>query len=350
LPVYPAAEFWESGMLRGLSFSIVLVAVVSGLIVWHGGSTNAVPDGPLLPESDKPVGETAASDQLKQRNQQLQLTRPEQLPDPGILPSSLQGATQSVRLAVDANGHFLPASDSLELFEFYLAGIGEEPLKTVLLRIHHDIAGQLEEPALSEARNLLKRYLDYRIALMKLPALDGADQAALQQRFQLTRQTRQQYFTEQEHQLFFSADEREDERMLAQLADPQSLSQIESAFRQDLSTEQRARRTEITRDGELYEQTEQLRIQGASDEQIFELRAAALGSAAATALAELDQQRADWNRRMNAYAQERQRILAAGLAPQDTQKAIEQLLTSNFSSTELVRARALSEQEDSGRL
>ena len=334
-------------MLRGVSFFIVLVMLVVGLIIWRAPA--AIEATPLLELARQP-GASTASEQVIQRNEQLQQTRAPQLPDPGPLPASLQGATQTVQLGVDAAGHFQPASDSLELFEFYLAGIGEEPLKTVLLRMHRDMAAQLAEPALSEARDLLKRYLDYRIALMRLPALDSPDPAALQQRFLNTRQTRQQYFTEQEYQLFFAADEREDERMLAQLANPESLSQIESDFRQGLSTQQRARRLEITRDAELYQQAERLRAEGASGAAIYALREAELGSVAATALAELDQQRADWNKRMQAYAQERRRILSAGLAPQDAENAIEQLLTSNFSSAEQVRARALSVEEQAGQL
>lgn len=331
-------------MLRIVSSSIVLVVLAAGLIIWQAPG---VDDGPSVPVFARQSEASAASEQVKQGNEPLQHTQPQRLPDPGPLPASLQGATQTVRLGVDAAGHFQPASDSLELFEFYLAGIGEEPLKTVLLRMHHDMAAQLAEPALSEARDLLKRYLDYRIALMRLPALDSPDPAALQQRFVQTRQTRQQYFTEQEHQLFFAADEREDERMLAQLANPDSPSQIESAFRQGLSAQQRAQRMEITRDAELYEQTERLRAEGASDTAIYELRAAQLGSTAATALAELDQQRAEWNKRMQVYTQERRRILSAGLAEADAEKAIEQLLTSHFSSAEQVRARALSGEAES---
>jgi lipase chaperone LimK len=325
-------------MVRSVSFIVALVALGVGLIIWHEPVSPTLPGG-----SVKPPAASTRDEQVKQPNQQWQVTQPQQLPDPGPLPASLQGASQSVRFAVDAQGHFQPASDSLELFEFYLAGVGEEPLKTVLLRIHRDIAGQLTEPALGEARDLLRRYLDYRLALMNLPPLTGQDVAALQERMTRTGQIRQQFFTVQEHALFFAEDELEDQRLLAQMASPQQRQEIEQAFQQRLTPEQRESRAQITRDAELYEQTEQLRSQGAPDVVIFQLREAQLGAQAAAELAALDRQRVIWNARVEAFSQERRRIMSSGLAPQDELKAIEQSLAAHFQPEERVRARALTE-------
>lgn len=62
-----------------------------------------------------------------------------------------------------------PQPQLLELFDFYFSAIDEEPVAQILLRIHHDLTQQLHEPALPQARDLLrKRDLDYRLAMTDL--------------------------------------------------------------------------------------------------------------------------------------------------------------------------------------
>ena len=59
----------------------------------------------------------------------------------------------------------------LRLFEFYLLALQDESVTQVLARIHHELTSQLQQPALNQARELLQRYIDYRLALQGLPAL-----------------------------------------------------------------------------------------------------------------------------------------------------------------------------------
>ena len=330
-------------MLRKLTLTLSILSLGAVLAFWlcpatstpeiHESTTNTPS---LLPKNPATVA-------VQQDIQHLHSTLAAALVNPGPLPPSLIGTSQDVRLLLDRNGHFQPASDSLQLFEFYLAGIEEEPIATVLQRIHWDMAQQLKEPALGEARELLRRYLDYRIALMDLPQLASMDPQALEHRFNRISQLRQQHFNNTEYPLFFSADEQEDRRMLAQLANPAASAQIQQRFAQQLSPEQRESRAQITRDGELYARVEQLRESGASVAEIYQLREQTLGSQAAKALADLDLQRAQWQSRLADYSSARQRILNSGLAATDQQLAINQLLTERFDPQEQLRAQALTE-------
>ena len=82
-------------------------------------------------------------------------------------------------------------------------------------------------------------------------------------------------------------------------------------------------RAESMRHGELYAATLTLQDQGASAEEIRQLREQALGSAAADALADLDRQQAAWQRRLSDYAyeqasrfDERERLRVQALDPE----------------------------------
>lgn len=80
---------------------------------------------------------------------------------------------------------------------------------------------------------------------------------------------------------------------------------------------------------------------GASDEAIYQLRASTLDPQAASALQQLDEQRRQWQARLQAYAAERNRLRQSGLSPTDQQLAIEQLLAQGFDERERLRVMAL---------
>ncbi|MBT9529203.1 MAG: lipase chaperone, partial [Pseudomonas sp.] len=70
-------------------------------------------------------------------------------------------------------------------------------------------------------------------------------------------------------------------------------------------------------------------------------RASTLDPQAASALQQLDEQRRQWQARLQAYAAERNRLRQSGLSPTDQQLAIEQLLAQGFDQRERLRVMAL---------
>ena len=271
------------------------------------------------------------------------------LADPGPLPPTLQGASHDVHLRMDGRGHLVLQADLLQLFDFYLAGLAEEDLDRVLTRIHRDLAAQLDGPALGQARDLLRRYVDYRIALQALPEAGASLEAdALRQRLDALNAVRQRYFSAEEYALFFARDNAEDEYLVQRLALAQQagLSEQQRALalaelELQLPEEVRSVRTESTRHGELYAATQALQAGGASAEEIRRLREQALGSEAADALAELDRQHAAWQQRLADYAAERDRLRAAGLDDEALRAAIAELQASRFDALERLRVQAL---------
>jgi lipase chaperone LimK len=288
------------------------------------------------------------AEQVRTLNRQLSLQPAAQLPVPGALPPSLQGASHGIRLQVDSRGQLLLDPQLLQLFDFYFNAVDEEPVATILQRIHHDLASQLQGPALAQARDLLKRYLDYRLAIMDLPKERQEPTAsAFGQYLQTLTQLREQYFSATENQAFFSSDASQDQFMLAQLQlNEQGLSPAEhlkqlTLLEAQLPPEQRAVRQQVSRDGELYAATEAMRQAGASDEDIYQLRAQTLDPQAATALQQLDVQRREWQARLDAYGKARDSVRQSGLSASDQQSAINNLQISSFDEFERKRVSAL---------
>ncbi|UUY06969.1 hypothetical protein LRS11_14115 [Pseudomonas sp. J452] len=254
-----------------------------------------------------------------------------------------------MRLQLDEQGNLKIEASLLHLFEFYLAGLEEEGVDKVLIRVHRELAGQLQGAALEQARNLLRRYVDYRIALKDLPQSNGdLNPESLRQRLDALKAFRQQYFSVEEYAVFFANDNAEDEYMLQRLAlsqqqglndnqQQQALSELEAQLPEDV----RLARSESTRYGDLYAATQAMQAEGASAEEIRLLREQTLGSEAAQRLAELDQQQAEWQQRLSDYASERDRLRAAGLSQTDLHNALSELQASRFDELERKRVQAL---------
>jgi len=159
---------------------------------------------------------------------------------------------------------------------------------------------------------------------------------------------RQQFFSADEYALFFARENAEDEYMVQRLAlnqqsglDEQQRQQALAHLELQLPEEVRMARAESMRHGELYAATQTLQEQGASAEEIRQLREQSLGSKAADALAELDRQQALWQQRLSGYAAERNRLRQSGLNDSQLQAAIAELQASRFDERERLRVQAL---------
>ncbi len=317
----------------------------------------------LLPEPDEqpatpelaPSFAPGDAEQARQTNLQIQQQSIHRLPPLPPLPRSLRDSTHGVRLSSDEQGNLRLSADILHLFDFYLSALSEEPLEVSLNRISQDLAAQLQGPALDQARDLLRRYLDFKIALgdlHNLPAIMDAEGRyvleAITQRQQQVQALRQQHFSTREYPVFFQEQDAYDSFMLQQLqlAQNQTLDaaqrqQALDSLEQQLPEPMRQAREQAMLQTRVFEQAEQLKQQGAGAEALFQLRAEALGAEAAQALAELDQRQAQWEQRLASFEQERAVIRQSGLSPQDQQQAIAQLIEQRFAPEERLQVQAL---------
>lgn len=271
------------------------------------------------------------------------------------LPPELEGLEPEASLDTDENGNLIPSHELRVLFDFFLANIDREPLANVLQRIRRSLDGRLAEPANSQALSLLERYVGYRMSIEELQdqqeagvTTDGFELDTLKQRQQNLQALRQKHFARQEIDAFFAEDEQLDHYTLARieiqqdasLSDAEKQRQLQQLDYQLPETVRLARKRAVIH-GDIYQQARQLKASGASDSEIYAVRATELGEEAATQLARLDREQNQWQQRLTHYRQERTRILEAGLSETDRSTAIDNLRDDLFTGPERLRVRAL---------
>ena len=270
------------------------------------------------------------------------------------LPNSLQGIDVNIALPVDADGELIINQALRDMFELYLSALGEEPLDVIVLRIKYHAAQQLEPLAYQQAIELLERYIAYREELVAVQEFLNEQSEDITQielhriRQAKVRAVQDSFFTESEYQGFFDQEATYDDFMMKQMDISQNselsteekksmLNQLEINLPNDvLSTRQSA-----TQYGDLHYEVTALEQSGATDEEIFQTRLQAVGEESATALAELDQQRAIWQQRVDAYRAYQNEIQSSSLSIQDQQRSLQAWLDERFSSIEQIRVKAI---------
>lgn len=84
----------------------------------------------------------------------------------------------------------------------------------------------------------------------------------------------------------------------------------------------------------------ELRRQGASEEQVRQLREQYVGADGADSISEMERQQQEWERRQQAFLQQKEAIARMNLSEQQKQQRVEILLSQIYSAEELPAARA----------
>ena len=300
-------------------------------------------------EASAPAAAPAVAAQDKRINTRATLPppiAPARLTPAAQEPTSLRGTEVDGELLVDARGNLVLTSQVRHLFDYFLSLIGEESSQQARQRIRDHLTAQLDEPARSQALELLETYLDYQYQLVDLEARFPVAERLedLLAREQAVQQLRARLFSREAHEAFFAGEEIYNNFTLERLTiqqDP-SLSDREKglaieALRENLPEEmQQLLVPQIHND--LREQTLALRAAGADEGRIRQLRMGMLGPEATERLEELDRSRAEWRERVEAFQQERERILSQpGLADSDRRAAVNALLEEQFTANERLR-------------
>lgn len=228
---------------------------------------------------------------------------------------SMQGTVPDGDIKQAPDGALVVDAELGHLFDYYLAGLGERDLGAIRAEIERELDRRLKPGAAAQAKLLLGRYLDYKRALVGLeqqlpPGTDLLKGARA--RLAATHKIRAQFFTPAEIAGLFGFSDAYDRDALARLEisqDPKlSLTQrseqlalldkkLSPAMREERDAPVRVIRTE--------EAVQQLRAQGATEDEIYRLRAAAFSPEGASRLAQLDQEEAAWKTRMQSYLAQR---------------------------------------------
>jgi len=265
------------------------------------------------------------------------------------LPASFAGTSVDGVFRLDADGNLLISEDIRRIFDYFLAAVGEEPLRASVERLRAYITAQLPATAREQALALLNQYLDYKRELVllerDLPQMANLD--ALRQREAAVQALRARLFDTQTQQAFFAREEAYNQFTLQRLAilhdnqlDDAGKAAAVDQLRNNLPAEMQD--TVLPQlQNELRQQTAQLQAAGAKPEQIRQLRQQLVGAQATQRLEVLDQQRLTWKKRIARYSSDKAAIENnPGMSAGDKRAAIAQLAAENFDEREQLRLEA----------
>lgn len=309
-------------------------ATASPSPVEPGNAPAATTPQPGRAESAKPI---AVTPQPEPEDAQLAALRER------LHHSSLRGSDVDGDVALDGNGQLRLDAELLRRFDYYLSLSGEFSPAEIRRLLEGDLREQHGNAIADAALDTFDRYIGLRQALenSSLPDDPAARLAAL-------RELQRAWFGDAADSLFG-----EENSLLADtlarraIETNPDLSEVERSRQlaeldQQRSPSERESRDEANAARLAEEQTEQFDQLDMDAATRHEERAALWGEDAADRLAALDQQRADWDRRLGDYASARQRILDdASLSPDARQQALNRLRESGFDANEQLRVEAL---------
>ncbi|MCH8503918.1 MAG: hypothetical protein LAT50_06295 [Ectothiorhodospiraceae bacterium] len=302
-----------AGKLTVIGAGLVLALILWGL---SGRDTELPEAGGVAVESkseveqhltEAPPGSLPAGDSLEQE-QQL-----DRVPVPAV----------DGRITVDG-GTLVPDRALRDLFDHFLADASRHGVAASRDLLESELRRRkLSAAVKKEILAVFERYLAYLRELEnRLLASQPMDS---EQRFQLTYDTRRQVLGLVLSDAFFA----EEEAMaLAYLAGEFTESRSTGRSRQLLEVRERVASLRS-------EQGEQ-----ADPAAVAELYREAFEEDAAARVRELEERRATWNARVEAFLAERENLLTAGLAERDRERELEKLVEAHFDDREALRLPA----------
>ena len=264
--------------------------------------------------------------------------------DPFAFVRSMEGTRPDGAVRLDPDGQLVVDAELGHLFDYYLAGLGEKDLNAIRGEIERELDRRFMPGPAAQAKRLLASYLDYKRALADLEQKlqPGADMGkTARARLKAMQKLRLNYFTVGEIAGLFGFSDAYDQDALARLdisVDPklstvQRAQQLE-ALDKTLSPAMREEREAPTRVLRTEESVQKMRAQGASDDEVYRVRAAAFSTEGASRLADLDREEAAWKGRIKVYLAERTSV------PLEALGALQQLRDKHFNADEQRRLGA----------
>lgn len=257
--------------------------------------------------------------------------------------SSLRGTEVDGGISINANAEVVLDLGMRRLFDYYLSLIGERDLVQIRILLKDQLLTKYNETNTEEVLQYFDRYTDY------LSALAGLNIGAVskpEERLQQVTLLRKKMLGEAMALAFFA-----EEEALAAL----TLKRMAIANNKTLSADEKAKwlaeldasenysaRTEADTAALITEQTRQLDASNVTETQRSAEREALWGKEAATRLAQLDQERTQWDARIDQYLLARSRIDANhGLSASARAQAIAALRAQQFNAAEQRRIASL---------
>jgi lipase chaperone LimK len=332
---------------------IAVFVVMTALLVWWKMPTDQpqnaaveVSDSPRETNKESIAAAVLAASKATSSNQPF-ITGLENLP------ASLHDTEVDGGFELDADGNLIITNRIRQLFDYFLSTQGEEPLPTIVQRLRAYIHNTLSGDAAAEAEQLLEDYIGYLddVAALDSPVTPGQtiDPAQLRAQKEQLAAIRASRFDAIANEAFFAEEE---------AYDHYTLSRLEVMQDENLSADERASRLaalesqlppawqeslrDVTRYQDLQALTQQWQESDGNPANLQRMRENLLGQEAAERLAMLDQERAEWQQRMDSWLREREAILSnPGISEADKEKQIDTARARLFNEQEQIRVRSL---------
>lgn len=238
------------------------------------------------------------------------------------------------------------------LFDYYLSALGEQNLPSITQQIQNELDRRLSAVQAKKAQRLLGLYLNFKRALVDLeakPALAGNGVAAIRQRMLAQQDLRSQYFNAAETEGMFGFEDLMDADAVARLEVSQNAALSAAQKQQQLAALDatmspilRAEREASQVVSRVEQHATDMRAKGASDDEIYRMRAKEFDAGAAGRLADLDREEAAWTQRIATYLNARSQVLKAqsNASLSERQQALAALQQSQFTEAERPRLAA----------
>jgi lipase chaperone LimK len=265
---------------------------------------------------------------------------------------SMEGTQPDGNIRVAEDETLVVDAGLRRLFEYYLAATGEKSIAEITAEIEKELDRRLKPRAAREAKRLLARFIDYKRDLVnveKNPKIAGNGVEAIRGRLVAMQQSRLRFFTAPEAQAMFGFDDAYDMDSVTRLEISQNKALTDAQKQERIAALDAAMPEELRKERDaplivvkLEESVQKMRAQGASDDDVYRMRAAALNPEAAARLSEVDRDEVAWKGRITAYLAERSKLMDgnARISESERQAALQRLRDAGFGVDEQKRLAA----------
>lgn len=305
-----------------------LALLIGGLVLWQSNS-------PSAPDLAPPIATAAVGTKPFVRSML------DTVPD-----GNLQGLQAG---ATDASSGPLAYGELKRLFDYYLSAVGEQSIEGITVHLRGELERRLPPAQAKRAQRLLDLYIAFKRELLVLegkPELSGNAVQAIRARMLAMQDLRARYFSAEETQGMFGFDDAYDMDAVARLEVSQNPALNAEQKKQQLAALDTAMSPVLREAREaslvvvrMEQQAQELRAKGASEDDIYRMRAKAFDPEAAARLADVDREETIWKARIVQYQEQRSKVLQsnAQASESERQAAVLQLQQSLFSQPELPR-------------
>ncbi|MGI1679058.1 MAG: hypothetical protein K6L75_10025 [Cellvibrionaceae bacterium] len=294
-------------------------------------------------EKDYPGIKVIDSPEKLKRFAEVKLTRSEEVEDIDI----------DGNINLDLQGGLIYDQELRDLLDFFI-GLSSTSHELPILKsalMQYLIDRDYSKKIIADVMDDMSRYLDYRKAVVNLDmmSVDNVGIASLfdelyrLRRFHLGREMADGFFFEEEASNKYIV-ERQKILMTNMSTSPDEKNIKLQMLQQELPVSIVNARDKAIKITDVRREVIDLKEKGASEFDVYQIRQNRLGGEAAQRLAELDEKRRQWNKKLKNYKQEKNKLFSnTQLQESDLLIAIHDLQSQYFSETEIIRVNALLE-------